>query len=306
MKRPLLWALALLVPAALYILGAAHGAPRPEYSPSTTQHARLNPNTIYHPDEFAYVGIPYRMLLHKEWNPHYYHNPSLNLYTNLGMFMLSNAKALPHNTDYGEREIAPFALYFSARYFSALYTLLSVVLSYLAGRVAFNRKAGIITAALLGLSPLMVQHAHYATPIAQTTLLSTAAVAWAVLLLRDRLPLWIGCAVGGLLVGLAMSARYNAATVGVVSGLAMLAVTGQQRRFLPLLAGAAALPLGFALGTPGIIFATHEVTGQIQDILDWYKTEGGGPGFTAERGLESFYYHWRYVALVALGPAALL
>ncbi|MBI5957550.1 MAG: hypothetical protein HY866_02370, partial [Chloroflexi bacterium] len=35
-------------------------------------------------------------------------------------------------------------------------------------------------------------------------------------------------------------------------------------------------------------------------------TEGGGPGFTAERGLESFYYNWRYVALVALGPAALL
>ncbi len=77
MKRYWLYAIVLLVPAALYSAGLDYGQPRPEYSPSTVQHAWLNPASVYHPDAFAYVGIAYRMLLHDDWNPHYYHNPPL-------------------------------------------------------------------------------------------------------------------------------------------------------------------------------------------------------------------------------------
>lgn len=303
------WVLGFVLLAALTMLGAAHGVPRPDYAPSTEQNAWLNPQTVFHPDEFAYVGIPYRMLLRHEWNPHYYHNPSLNLYTNLAFFVVTDAGSLPHNATYGDREIAPFVLYFSARILSALYTLLAVVLTYLTGRVAFNRTAGVVAALMVGASPLMVQHAHYATPNAETTLLATAAAAWAICIVYDRLPRrmphWFVYAVAGGLVGLTMAARYNAAVVGVVTGLALLTDAWQRRQMLPLVAGAVAMPLGFALGMPGIVLATQEVLDQIQGILEWYRA-GGGPGFTAAHGPESFYYHWRYVALVAIGPAGTL
>ncbi|HVO69263.1 MAG TPA: hypothetical protein VMT24_04410, partial [Aggregatilineaceae bacterium] len=40
-------------------------------------------------------------------------------------------------------------------------------------------------------------------------------------------------------------------------------------------------------------------------ILRWYQVSGGGPGFTTGRGLSAFYYHWRYVVLIAVGPVAI-
>ena len=308
MRRYLLWAAVLTMLLALYTAGLAFGHPLPQYSPSTVEKAWLNAATVYHPDEFAYVGIPYRMLLTRQWDPHYYHNPSLTIYTNLGLFWVSGAGGMPHHLEYGDREIAPFQLYVMARYLSALYTLLAAVLTYAAGRVAFNRRAGSVAALLVALSPLMVQHAHYATPNAQTTMLSTAALLAGLIILKggylSHSPLWAIYLIGGLLVGLTMSARYNAAVVGLVTGLAMLTAWWRHRRWLPVAIGLAAMPIGFAIGTPGILFATREVIDQIRAILRWYRVRGGGPGFTTDRGLSAFYYHWRYVVLIAAGPVA--
>ncbi len=306
MKRVWWGTLALMVPLVLYAAGLAHGRPRPQYSPSTVQHAWLNSQNIFHPDSFAYVGIPYRMLLEKTWNPHYFHNPSLTLNTNRVLFWLSGAADMPHDLTYGDREIAPFQLYIMGRWMSVLYTLLTVAMSYAAGRVAFGRRAGVGAAALVAVSPLITEFAHFAIPIAQTTMLSTAALLAALLIARDRfprLPRWTLYTIAGLLVGLTMSARYNAVVVGLVTGLVILIRWWPDRRqWLPPVVAALAMPVGFAIGTPGIIFATHEVIDQIRDILDWYRVTGGGPGFSADRGLESYYYHWRYLALIGFGP----
>lgn len=308
MRRLTLWALALLGCMALYTAGLSAGTPRPEYSPSTVQHAWLNPSTVFHPDEFAYVGLPYQMLLAGEWNPHYYHNPSLNLYTNLGMFWLSGAATLPHDASHEVRAVAPFPLYVTARALSALWTLLAVALTYATGRLAFGRWAGLAAAGLVALSPLTVEHAHFATPNAQTTMLSTVALLLAVILFTGRrvpdLPRWAVYGLAGLLVGLTAAARYNAGAVGVVIGLALLAAWRRDHRWGWVLAGLAAIPTGFALGMPGIVFATNEVIQQVRDILDWYRVRGGGAGFTAERGLQALAYHWRYAALIVAGPLA--
>jgi hypothetical protein len=308
MRRILVWAVVLTTLLALYTAGLAYGHPLPRYSPSTVEKAWLNAATVYHPDEYFYVGIPYRMLLTRAWNPHFYENPSLTIYTNLSLFWFSGAERMPHDLAYGEREIAPFQLYVMARYLSALYALLAVVLTYAAGRVAFNRRAGSVAALLVALSPLMVQHAHYATPNTQTTMLSTAALLAGLIILKGHypphLPLWAIYLIGGLLVGLTMSARYNAAVVGLVTGLAMLTAWWRHRHWLLVAIGLAAMPIGFAIGMPGILFATREVIDQIRYILRFYRERGGGPGFTTDQGLSAYYYHWRYVVLIAAGPVA--
>jgi len=306
MRHPWRVAILLLVPMALFTLGLAHGGPRPAYSPSTTQRDWLHPVTVYHPDEFAYVGLAYRMLHTGEWNPHYYHNPSLNIYSNIGVFILAGARDLPAVLDYNDREIAPFALYVTARYLSALYTLLAVALAHAAGRLAFGAYAGRAAAGLVALSPLMVQHAHYATPNAQATMLTAAALLAAIAIFKDarpaRLPPSALSALGGLLVGLTMAARYNFAVIGLVTGLALLTAWWRHRRPLPVILGFGMMPLGFALGTPGIVFASDEVIRQVRDILHWYRVSGGGPGFTAGRGPDSMFVHWRYLVLVGIGP----
>ncbi len=309
MKR-LLWALTLLGCLALYAKGISAGAPRPAFSPSTVHHAWLNPSTIFHPDEFAYVGIPYHMLLLDQWNPHYFHNPSLTLYTNLAMFWLSGATRLPHDAGHEVRAVAPFQLYFLARALSGLWTLLAVTLTYAAGQLAFGRTAGMVAAALVALSPLTVEHAHFATPNAQTTMLGTAALLLAMVLFTGRrvprLPLWAVYGLAGLAVGLTTVARYNFGAIGLVTGMALWVAWRRDRRWKLVLISLGAIPLGFVLGMPGLILSTEEVIAQIRDILDWYWLRGGGSGMTAERGWLPLAYHWRYTALIITGPLTML
>lgn len=302
--------LLLLVVMALYVAGSTFGRPRAEYAPSIEQRAWLNPGHVFHPDEFAYVGKTFRMLLRRDWNPRYYHNPSLNIYSNYALFWAGDSASYPHDLSYNDREIAPFQLYVMARYLSALYALLAVVLTYAAARVAFNRRAGTVAAALVAFSPLMVEHAHYATPNAQTTMLMAAALLLALMILKQRrvphLPLGAMYGLAGLLVGLTMAARYNAAVIGLITGLALVTAWWRDRRqWAAVLAGFALMPVGFALGTPGIVLVTDDVIRQIRGILEWYRERGGGPGFTAARGPHAVGYHWRYLLLAGIGvPAA--
>ena len=302
MKRLLVWMLILLlVSAALYIAALDFGRPLPEYSPSTVQNAWLNGATVFHPDEFAYAGLAFDMMVHRTLNPQYFHNPSLNIYTDMALFWLTGAQSLPYNIKYGTREIAPFSLYVMARFLSALFSVLTVALAYTTGRLAFNRQVGLLTAALVALSPLSVQHAHYATPNAQTITLSTAALLMAVVILRQQKPTLIVYLLGGLAVGLTMAARYNAVVIGVVTGLAMLTAWWRHRSVTPVIVGLAAIPVGFVIGTPGAVFASAKFLSDVQEILNRYKNTGEGPGWTTTNGL---YYHWQYTLLFVVGPVA--
>ncbi|MHB8749393.1 MAG: phospholipid carrier-dependent glycosyltransferase, partial [Aggregatilineales bacterium] len=308
MKRAL-FALVILMIASmtLFAAGLDYGLPAPEYSPSTVQKAWLNGATVFHPDAFAYVGIGYRMMVHDYYLPSYYHNPSLNIYTDIALFWLSGALALPHNSAYGDREIAPFSLYVMAEFLSALFTLLGVALAYAVGRTAFDdRRVGVVTAALVAFSPLSVQHAHYATPNAETITFATAALLLGFVILKQKQPTLIVYLLGGLLIGLTASARYNAVIVGGVTILAMLTAWWKYRRWRPLLLGFAAIPVGFLIGTPGAIFERQKFVEDFFGILTWYKTQGGGPGFDAANVLAAELQHWRYTIVFVIGPVAAL
>ena len=316
MKRYIPWVVALLGVTLVYTSGLDYGRPAPEYAPSTVQDAWLNPETVFHPDAFAYVGTPYRMLLNFVREPRignlntaYYHNPTLNIYTNLLLFALSGTASLPHNFDIPDiRAVAPFSLYVMAQYMSALYMLLAAALLYAAGRAAFNWRVGSLAAGLAALAPLSAQHAHYATPNAQTTLVAAAALLAGFMILKGRWPRWISMPLmyfaGGFLVGLAGAARYNAAIVGVVTAPAMFTAWRAHRRWRPVTLGLAAIPLGFVIGVPGAVFDTPEFIRQALEILDWYRVRGGGPGWTSDYGLSAFFYHWRYMLLFVIGPLA--
>ncbi len=305
MKRSLvLLVVLLLVSAGLYTAALDYGRPLPEYSPSTVQDAWLNGATVYHPDAFAYVGLPYQMMLQRTFNPRYYHNPSLIIYTNMAMFYASGALSLPHNATYGTREIAPFSLYVMAQYLSALFSLLTVALTYATGRIIFGSRAvGLLAAALTAFSPLMVQHAHYATPNPITITVSTAALLLAVVLLTRRNPHWIVYGAAGFAVGLTTSGRYNAVVIGVVTFLALATVWLRNRRWRPVALALVAIPLGFVLGTPGAIFAFPKFWEDLRYILEWYKVQGGGAGWDSSSGI---VYHWRYTVLFVSGPIAVI
>jgi hypothetical protein len=134
-----------------------------------------------------------------------------------------------------------------------------------------------------------------------------AALAFALRVYQQRsasIPLHVAA---GLAVGLAVSARYNAAVIGVVTAFACLATWWKHRRVLPLVLGAGAALIGFIAGTPGAIFAARQFIDDVRYILNWYRAEGGGPGFTLDSGPLAIAYHWRYLILVGFGgPSALM
>ncbi|HVO43202.1 MAG TPA: glycosyltransferase family 39 protein [Aggregatilineales bacterium] len=305
MRNRLFWlTLLMLSSAILYLAGLDYGHPLPEYSPSTTQKAWLNSATVFHPDAFAYVGIGYRMMVKGDLFPSYYHNPSLNIYSDIALFVLSGALNLPHNAQYGDREIAPFSLYVMGEVLSALFSVLSVSLAYAAGRVAFNWRVGMVTAALVAFSPLSTQHAHYATPNAETIMLATAAFLAAFVVLKY--PTRLTYILAGLMVGFTVSARYNAGVVGIVAALAMLAAWRKHHRWTWIVLGMAAIPLAFLVGTPGAIGQARLFLSDFMGILSWYKTAGGGPGWTAPGFWSGEYIHWSYTVLFVVGPIATL
>ena len=298
-----LWFLVILflLSAALYTAALDYGRPLPEYSPSTVKNAWLNSATIFHPDAFAYVGIAYSMLIKNTLNPDYFHNPSLNIYLNYALFWISGAKTLPHNAAYGLRELAPFSLYVMAQFLSALFSILTVALTYAVGARAINKSVGVFAAMLTALSPMIVQHAHYATPNAMTITMSTAALLLAVIVFKQEKPKPLTYFLAGLFVGLTMSSRYNAAVIGLVTLLAVFSAWRRHHRLSLVLLMIIAVPLGFVMGTPGSIFAFRTFIRHIFEILNWYKIEGGGPGWTTNYGL---FYHWRYTVLFGVGPVA--
>jgi hypothetical protein len=302
-KNRLVWLTVLLIcSAALYFAGLDYGYPVPEYSPSTVQKAWLNGDTVFHPDAFAYVGIGYRMLVKHQLFPGYYHNPSVNIYSDIALFLVSGALNLPHHPEYGDREIAPFSLYVMGEILSALYSLLSIALAYAAGKVALNWRAGMVAATLVALSPLSVQHAHYATPNAETIVFATAALLMAFVILKY--PTRLTYILGGLMVGFTISARYNAGVIGLVVGLAMLTAWQQHGRWQWVALGVLAIPFAFVLGTPGAIGQFKQFISDFFGILTWYRTQGGGPGWTVANPLTGEYVHWSYTILIAVGPVA--
>jgi 4-amino-4-deoxy-L-arabinose transferase-like glycosyltransferase len=318
----------LLVCGALTTAGLAYGRPSPAYSTATVRNGWLNGATVFHPDAFAYVGLPYQMLLRRTFNPRYFHNPSLSIYLNMALLWASGSASQYHNQidplsapppdaqaqcasgapphPICVREIAPFSAYVMAQYVAALTTLLGVALAFASGRALASPGVGLLTAALVGLSPLITQHAHYALPSALTFTCSTAAFALTILLLRTPRPGLLHFVAAGLSVGLTTSARYNAAVVGLPVAVAMLVAWWRHRAWAGLILGGMAVPVGFVLGTPGAVFAFSAFISDVRGILDWYRTQGGGAGFTVRSAAEGYFHHWRYVALIVVGPAALL
>jgi hypothetical protein len=294
LKRSLWGMVALLViGAVLYTAGLDYGRPRPEYSPSTVQNAWLNGATVFHPDAFAYTGIGYRMLVRQQAVPSYYHNPSLNIYSDLILFYLSGSLALPHRVEYGDREIAPFSLYVMSQYLSALFSIL-------------DRRVGLVTAALVMLIPLSTQHAHYATPNAQTVTCASAALLLGIIVLKQgqrRVGIYL---MSGFMIGLTASARYNAAVVGVIVAFAMLANCWTYRRWWRIPLAVLMVPIGFVIGTPGSVLETQSFLNDLQGILTWYKTFGGGPGFSAPDSFTAVLLYWRYTIFFVVGPLAAL
>jgi hypothetical protein len=273
--RPTRWSFALggvlLVSFTLRVWGIRHGLP-----------------LIYNPDEQLHFVPKAVEFFQSGYNPNYYFNPP-------GFTYLLH---LVFASWFGGRDGVLEAwssrssdVFLVGRYTSAALGTLAVLLTYLTARRLFDRKYGLLSAALLAVAFLPVFFAHQAVndgpqlaPIA-LSLFGSARIFTS----GKR----VDYLIAGTGLGLACGTKYPAGIVIVPLLAAALSHLGkpQARRCILVglsLSGLAAI-VAFAVAVPGIVFDTG---GVLRDLSNLSGPSGGEPklGQAEESGIR--YYLW--------------
>jgi hypothetical protein len=262
----------------------------------------------YNPDE-QYHFVPRAVAFHKtgDFNPHYFINPPGLTYMLYGVFGVryggSDGVVEAFKSD-------PGGVFLTARLAVAALGTLAVFLLYLAGARLFDRRAGLLAAALLAVSFLAVSWSHLAVNDVPTT----AAVALSLLgiagILRRGWALDYVLAGAGL--GLACAIKYTAGIV-ILPLLVAAAVRFRERVSIASIASRLGLALGATLATfvlfnPYSLLAPREF---VDGLLYLSVTPEGEPklGQADKNGV--LYYMWALSwglgwvpSLAAVGGAA--
>jgi Dolichyl-phosphate-mannose-protein mannosyltransferase len=236
--------LVLAVAFVLRVWGVGHGLPYP-----------------YNPDELVHF-VPKAVRFHDtgDFNPHYFVNPPGLSYVLYGVFAVRYGGSAGV-VDAFARDTGD--VYMTARLLVALFGVIGVWLLYLAGGRLFDRRVGLLAAAILAVSFLAVSWSHQAVNDVPTTaavglsLLGTAGV-----LRRGHK---LDYALAGVGLGLACALKYTAGIV-ILPLLAAAALSFRQDRGgvrSGLLVAALATLATFVLFNPFSVLAPREFADQL-------------------------------------------
>jgi 4-amino-4-deoxy-L-arabinose transferase-like glycosyltransferase len=175
-----------------------------------------------------------------------------------------------------------------------LFGLLMVLFAYYAGRDAWgSRKAGLLAAMLVAISPTLVTHSRYVTPNIPAAALGVAAIASSLWVLRRGT--WPAYAVAGLSIGLAASSKYNVALVAVALLMAHVFRNGRRSLRDPRIYVALGVAgIAFLATTPAMILDTQEVLHDLRYEAAHYRT--------GHAGMEGDSFLWYLAYLLGREP----
>jgi hypothetical protein len=185
----------------------------------------------------------------------------------------------------------------TARLITAILGASTCLFLYGAGRLLYGRRAGAVAAMLYAITPLPVQHGHFATVDVPATFWIAGAIYFAARYLSatENLPrdlFWCG-----LWSGLAAASKYNAGLI-LFSGIAVWWLTRERaetnketdktNRFKPLLGMIGGAAFGFIVGCPGVFLNPAKLLADIQFEAQHVR-QGHGDVFTNTPS--GFLYH---------------
>lgn len=234
---------------------------------------------IYHSDEPAIIrsalGIRF------DHNPHHFDWPHLYIYLNYFVYMIF-AKFRDLVTLWGLKssaaQIAPLIyndnliFYLLTRILSALLGALTVIPVYLWVKKLINKNAGLMSSALMALTPLHVRNSHYALIDVPMLFFLSWSLYFAT----------FSPTLSGLFLGFSASTKYN----GILGApFIMLYYLTIKRKFSDFFKTGIFTILGFILGTPFSIidYKTFVRTDSPQGAL-WQFTNVGKVGFVDQVG----------------------
>ena len=195
----------------------------------------------------------------------------------------------------------------NVRYYSALFHVITILLTYAVGKSLFNsRRIGIVASWLVAIFPLLFQDSLYIRPESFTTMLTLLLV---LLLTRQRQKpqtLWF-VIMGGLIGFLA------AAKITFLVLLALPAITGFSRRnrkrwfYIQLIVVLAiGLGCGFVLGVPYALVNWSSYLHGLASLFSQYAGEHRPYGLPDGNILQRLVYVWHYFSAIGAGWFILL
>ncbi len=233
----------LLLALALRVWGLGWGLP------SATHYFS------YHPDETMVLNWAMGMsLLRGDLLPHHYNYGSLQLYlvlfANTLHYLFGNGGLLTNNFNFPTQYAQWAGMYLVGRWITVGMGVGTVWAAYALGARLWGRRAGLLGALVLAITPLHAQQSHWLTVDVPATFWATLSLVWSARLAMDDPKPLRAALLAGVFAGLAAATKYNLALA-----LLPLFAAASVRRTPPVvpLVGAAGALLAFVFACPGII-----------------------------------------------------
>ena len=269
----------------------------------------------YHPDESRYLSHVLVMLREGDLNPRWFLYPSLWVYlvlatqvfaflrgVQMGVFVSTGDINLPtHPAIMGVGE-ADFPLFFlAARLLSTLAWLLVIAVAFgLASRI-FGKRAGLVAALILAISPMAVEDSRYIRPDTVMVLFALLSVYFLIQYLDAGRP--SSFLVAGLFCGFAVSCKLSmyVTVLVLVGGYLLRAWLHREELLRPVFVGGLLISaLAFFAGTPFALLDYSSFVNGMTITVNAYLT--GHPGADVQRA-----WLWNLGTLLRLeGPAPYL
>jgi hypothetical protein len=281
-RRPSGWTIALLAVlvagTGLRLWGIKHGLPY-----------------VYNVDEDSNFVRSAIFFFSGDYNPHYFVNPPAFSYLLHGVLALWFGGGWPFGASDSASEayaIHPTEVFVVARTTSAVLGAATVLLIYATGTRLYDRRVGLIAAALMAVSFLPVFYSHLALNDAPALCaLMVSVYGSAGVLMKGRLRDYL---IAGAGLGLAVATKYTAGIVFLplmTAAVAHLARSrGNQRAaFGKLVAAGAVAGAAFLIANPHALLSFHEFWA---DVKKQESAAGdlGKLGLSYDSGIE--YYLW--------------
>lgn len=274
---------------------------------------------FYHEDEAHHFNRVVRMVQTGDYNPHYFHKPSLHFYLRMPVVALSFLWSVKKGEIRSIQEVKtedPFGLAkynFTAshprivswnRYLSLVFGLGLVALAILISwQLTTNLKVAVLSGSITAFWPALVTNSHVIGVDMPMSFFCLASVSASLFYLNQKKFLYLLLA--GLLAGFAVSTKYNALPICLVPIVAALSVKEFcLRRFVII---ALLMPVSFFAASPFTLVSLPEFLDQFAYEI-WHYGIAGHVGHMAEPGWQQVkhYLLWMSEAYGILGVLILV
>ncbi len=207
---------------------------------------------LYQTEEYKTVNYVLKMAAQKSLNPKFFEYPSLYLYLMLLVFsmLFLFGKIFGFYTSAENFAlkffIDPTVVYVVGRTFSAIWGTFLIILTYVLGKLLYNKRVGIFSALIVSVLPIWVVYSHFIKPEMFSNLLVCiyCVSLYKYYLTQNIKFFYISCGI----LGLATSCKYLSLPSGVL--LPLVYFSGNKKKFVNFILGLALIVLFFILGTP--------------------------------------------------------